>query len=298
VANVMAAIAMAESGGQVGATNQDNNGTTDYGLWQINSSHGYDPSQLTSDPLYNARAAVAVYKSQGFTAWSTYNNGAYQQFLGNAASDTPMFTRPGGGTSGSGGSGGSGSGDGSDMASYLDSYTSSGDSPTDTSVVLTDFLGFKSIGDYINKGLNLATLGLWGDASKVVSTTSDFFTAIVWILNPKHILQAVEFLTGMALMFFGLQAALQGRGEAAEGFQTGESSLSRSGLGRVSRELASAATRKGGGGQRRRAPHVEKRRAPAERRARQERTLAAKESREQRLSQQQRARLDSGTNRY
>lgn len=88
LANTMAAIAMAESGGLENATNKNTNGTTDYGIWQINSSHGYNPQQLLTDPLYNARAAVAIEKSQGLTAWTTYSSGAYKQFLSGASKDT------------------------------------------------------------------------------------------------------------------------------------------------------------------------------------------------------------------
>lgn len=105
LANTMAAIALAESGGKVGAQGAKNsNGTYDYGLWQINSSHTqFNKQQLLSDPLYNARAAVAVFKSQGLTAWSTYNSGAYRNFLAGAANAQytgagPTYggTRPGG----------------------------------------------------------------------------------------------------------------------------------------------------------------------------------------------------------
>jgi hypothetical protein len=52
-----AAIAMAESGGDPDATHVNTNGTTDRGLWQINSIHG---AQSTTDPTANARAAVAI----------------------------------------------------------------------------------------------------------------------------------------------------------------------------------------------------------------------------------------------
>lgn len=64
-APVAAAIAMAESGGNPNAVNSSNsNGSTDRGLWQINSIHG---SQSTLDPVANARAAVAI--SKGGTDW-------------------------------------------------------------------------------------------------------------------------------------------------------------------------------------------------------------------------------------
>lgn len=135
LANTMAAIALAESGGQVGAQGSKNsNGTYDYGLWQINSSHSqFNKQQLLSDPLYNAQAAVAVFKSQGLTAWSTYNNGAYRNFLAGAANANytgagPTYggTRPGGGpANGSSGSGSSGS----DPTAVLQEYISLRDMP-------------------------------------------------------------------------------------------------------------------------------------------------------------------------
>lgn len=76
---IAAAIAMAESGGVVNATNHDSNGTTDRGLWQINSVHG---AQSTYDPTANARAAVSI-SSNGtnWKPWATYNSGAYRKFL-------------------------------------------------------------------------------------------------------------------------------------------------------------------------------------------------------------------------
>ena len=79
LAQTMAAIALAESGGNPGSTNVNTNGTTDRGLWQINSSHG---SQSTYDIPANARSAVAIEKEQGLGAWTTYKTGAYNQFLG------------------------------------------------------------------------------------------------------------------------------------------------------------------------------------------------------------------------
>lgn len=81
------AIALAESGGTVGAINTANsNGTTDRGLWQINSVHSqYNASRLLTDPTYNAQAAWQI--SSGGTnwfPWATYTNGRYQRFLNDA----------------------------------------------------------------------------------------------------------------------------------------------------------------------------------------------------------------------
>jgi hypothetical protein len=88
LAVTMAAIALAESGGVIDEQSPPNaDGSVDRGLWQINSSHSqYDASRLLSDPLYNAKAAVAIEHSQGLKAWTTFTSGAYRSHLSQAAS--------------------------------------------------------------------------------------------------------------------------------------------------------------------------------------------------------------------
>lgn len=116
--SLMAAIAMAESGGNTDAVN-DTRGWTDdqirakfglspdtpvsqewsVGLWQINAlTGGVDPSRLT-DPTYNAQVAYA--RSAGGTNlnpwWLTVHRGAYRQYLppGYAApAAPPPFVEP------------------------------------------------------------------------------------------------------------------------------------------------------------------------------------------------------------
>jgi hypothetical protein len=181
LANIMAAIALAESGGQVDAKGGPNtDGSYDYGLWQINSSHrSYDPAQLLSDPLYNARAAVAVYRSQGLSAWTTYNTGAYRSFL-TGASRTPVGgtgkTRPGGEPTDPGAA----SSDAQDIAWY----------------------------DYLNP---LHPDNVWWDpfgivkkAEDGVHSADDFMHWIAWIFHPRNILRVVEFLVGMTLLMAGV----------------------------------------------------------------------------------------------
>jgi hypothetical protein len=95
-ADVAAAIAQAESGGcqyaKAGPTDdrpvkqctyRQTNGENSYGLWQINrrAHPGY-----TATSLYtaggNAAAAVQIAGlPASFTPWSTYNDGAYKQYL-------------------------------------------------------------------------------------------------------------------------------------------------------------------------------------------------------------------------
>jgi hypothetical protein len=80
------AIALAESGGQTDATNRNSDGSTDYGLWQINSVHAdLLKSGTWSNPADNARMAYAVYQSSGWTAWTVYKTGAYLPFWARAA---------------------------------------------------------------------------------------------------------------------------------------------------------------------------------------------------------------------
>jgi len=74
IANLMAAIALAESGGNPRAHNPS--GAS--GLWQI---LGLPFPGDVYNPLTNARMAVAKYQSQGLRAWEVYTNGSYRQYL-------------------------------------------------------------------------------------------------------------------------------------------------------------------------------------------------------------------------
>jgi hypothetical protein len=113
---VMVAIAGAETGGtyddaaagDFGLGGPSCNGATSWGLWQIHNVHAQLLTQLSgsSDPcawaswLSNAancaRAALAVYQSQGLGAWTTWNEGTYSGWLPaaqkavTAAAPTPL----------------------------------------------------------------------------------------------------------------------------------------------------------------------------------------------------------------
>lgn len=91
-AAVMAAIAMAESGGNPRAHNPNRStGDNSYGLWQINMIDQMGPDRRRAfgiarnealwDPAMNATAARMVHQWQGFGAWSVYRSGAYRQYL-------------------------------------------------------------------------------------------------------------------------------------------------------------------------------------------------------------------------
>ena len=78
-ADKMSRVMMAESGGRTSAYNANKNGTADYGLFQINSSHlaelqkaGIIQSlQDLYDPNANAQAAAYLYKQSGYSPWSS-----------------------------------------------------------------------------------------------------------------------------------------------------------------------------------------------------------------------------------
>ena len=96
VAPTMAAISLAESGGNPNAHNPvypDNS----YGLTQVNmidieeegyllgaerrARYGLDSNEQLKDPLTNMRVAKDIYDQQGLNAWSVYKNKRYLDFL-------------------------------------------------------------------------------------------------------------------------------------------------------------------------------------------------------------------------
>lgn len=107
-ADVMAAIAIAESGGRPSAKNTT---PPDYsiGLWQINyygnllpgrTKEFGSPASLAASPTAQARAAVAIERQQGLAAWSTYTSGAYKQYLNGADYSGTGSDTSGGATTG------------------------------------------------------------------------------------------------------------------------------------------------------------------------------------------------------
>jgi hypothetical protein len=94
-ANIAAAVAMAESGGNPRASNRNRNGTIDRGLWQINSVHG---AKSTFDPVANARAAVSISgNGRNWRPWVAFTNGRYRRFLsagGGATTTTRKAATP------------------------------------------------------------------------------------------------------------------------------------------------------------------------------------------------------------
>lgn len=83
---IAVAVAKAESGWRSVRSKQNRDGSYDHGFWQINSIH----KQLLAsgdwrDPHDNAKMAYEVWKGAGWSAWTTFQNGAHIPFLDEAA---------------------------------------------------------------------------------------------------------------------------------------------------------------------------------------------------------------------
>lgn len=76
----MGAVALAESGGDPNALNA--RGEYSVGLLQVNRrAHPQYPEHLLRQPLYNAQAALEIYRKQGIRAWGAYTDGRYRRYL-------------------------------------------------------------------------------------------------------------------------------------------------------------------------------------------------------------------------
>jgi hypothetical protein len=82
-ATIMTAIAGAESGWRADAKSP----TDDWGLFQINKywHQALFRQYEWYNPFQNTEMAYAVWKSQHYHAWSTYNSGAYLRYMKQSA---------------------------------------------------------------------------------------------------------------------------------------------------------------------------------------------------------------------
>lgn len=98
-ADIAAAVALAESGGNASASNTNTNGSIDRGLWQINSVHG---NLSTFDVTGNVKAAISISNNgTNWSPWVTFVSGAYKKFL-SPTTAASSGTLPAGTTSSSG----------------------------------------------------------------------------------------------------------------------------------------------------------------------------------------------------
>jgi hypothetical protein len=120
------AVSFAENGRHdTNATNHNADGSTDYGLWQINSVHGIDPKTLF-DPQGNAKAAYSI-SSQGrnWQPWTTYNSNKYAASLPAAQAAITTMNAKGGANAVAKGIHGSEGGSGSSFTSDVGGALSS-----------------------------------------------------------------------------------------------------------------------------------------------------------------------------
>jgi hypothetical protein len=199
LAPLMAAIALAESGGNPNAENTtDNNGTqTSWGLWQIsNGTHGQPVAGILT-PSVNAQQAVAKYKDQGLGAWGTYTSGAYQQYY---QGSTPATALPQGG-------GGSSSGSTTSTAQQaeLDSF-----SPGDATWLEGPQGIIQGIASMLAGGVTGAASdaqsaeGVWKSLSILATEGEAVLKDVEWLFVPSHWVRIIAFGNGMVLGAIGL----------------------------------------------------------------------------------------------
>jgi len=103
-ADIIVAIAQAESGGNTAAANLSDPFGGSYGVLQINGSHiiGFGGSAISLQCAYDPGCAFSYAfglsgSGKNFTPWSTYTNNTYKQFLRTSpVAGTPTGTGSGG----------------------------------------------------------------------------------------------------------------------------------------------------------------------------------------------------------
>jgi hypothetical protein len=183
-AAVAAAVAMAESSGRSWVTSPNPDGGTNVGPWQLDTpggkGAGYSVEQL-QDPWVNAQVmAKGTNSGQDWSAWQTYAEGTYEQFLPGAkrvAGDEPA-------PSASSSSGGS----------WIDGVLHGLESP------------FKALESGGSSAASAA-----GSLLKLPSGVTGFFDSAdkvaqgaLWLLNPTNWARVMSGLLGFILLAAGL----------------------------------------------------------------------------------------------
>jgi hypothetical protein len=180
-AELMAAIAMAESSGNADAVNATDNGGTQssFGLWQVSTGTHTPPAPNWADPTVNAHLAIGKLNSQGLGAWGTYTSGAYRKFLsGISASTLPQTAGTPTGT--------------------MQAETAGLDFANPLSVAGSLTSAAKSLGD-------------------VVSLASTLLNDIEWLFVPSHWVRIIAFGFGTGAVATGTWAMMQtGKGNKGD----------------------------------------------------------------------------------
>ena len=210
LAPLMAAIALAESGGNPGALNlTDNGGTqTSVGLWQVsNGTHSYPASWTT--PAGNAAEAVAKYQSQGLGAWGTYTSGAYKQYY---KGGTPAAGLPQGG--------GSGTQDAT-LTAFEPPNVSLLGGPAGIIEGAAQAVG-KLLAGGVTGQTSSATgiAGVWNALTAIGTDLNAMMKSLEWLFVPGHWIRIICFGNGVVLGLLGVRSlskAGDGTGSLATG---------------------------------------------------------------------------------
>lgn len=170
------AVAIAESSLNETATHRNANGSIDYGLWQINSVHGYPElsNGQWKNPTVNAQLAHQVWLKQGWNAWAVHNPvnvagfGRYQLARPIAVAAVAAAGKPGGAGSGIVGTPG-------------------------------------DLGNALAPGAGALVGGLPG-----VQLAGDTVSALRWIQQPETWVRASKIIVGGALVIAGVVVAVKG----------------------------------------------------------------------------------------
>jgi hypothetical protein len=167
-----AAVALAESGGNTAALN-NNSSSGDYsvGLWQINYYGSLGPSraarygqpdQLRADPYANARAAIDLSRNgSNWSPWSTFTSGAYLSHLPSTRTGGAAGAQIGQGAAGQGASLGGIIGNPSDILKGIQDVTGNPKKDPILGPLFStgEFLGKLTDPKYILRGLQIVAGG-------------------------------------------------------------------------------------------------------------------------------------------
>lgn len=214
LAPIMAAIAMAESGGRTDAHNGNGaTGDDSYGLWQINyfgsllpgRTAEYGPPESMFDPANNAKAAVALAgNGAGLGNWTTYTGGAYRQYLNNSSAPATDLPLGSGGRSGT--TGGSTTGNAQD-ASFLSGLAGA---LGDVGKFLTHTPSALSGGGTPYGDVQAVPKDMYGAVKDMAGYAQDALTLFVALFRPSFWLRVGAFVVGIIAASGGLYFILSG----------------------------------------------------------------------------------------
>lgn len=196
------AIVEAESSGNPSAINRNTNGSTDYGLAQINSVHGVSQAAMF-DPAQNLAEAYKLSAGgTNFSPWTTFNTGAYKNFLSDATGATSGIGATDTSTPGSDAPGGAATATGTPAQAAGGAATNGTPGATSNqgsggSAVTVDLAPEtkKIAGDVADGGISLG---------KGLSGIAGLINKLQWFALPTTWVRIFAGVAGICLLFIGL----------------------------------------------------------------------------------------------